>query len=76
MDAERPGWCLIVRGGADVDILKDLFAEMQLNALIADYRQDKQRRFFLTSLYWAESDRLPRWSVAERHPTRRVRPLT
>ncbi len=42
-----------------VDIIKDLFAEAQLKSLIEAYRQDEQRRFFLTSLHWADYERLP-----------------
>jgi hypothetical protein len=41
-----------------VDIVNDLFAEAQIKSLIQRYREDEQRRFFLTSLHWADYDRL------------------
>ena len=59
----REGVSLVIRHipvlDVIVDIVKDLFAEAQLKSLIEDYRQDEQRRFFLTSLHWADYERLP-----------------
>ena len=51
-----------------VDIVKDLYAEAQIKSLIEQYRQDEQRRFFLTSLHWADYERLPPVSISQTGP--------
>jgi hypothetical protein len=48
-----------------VDIVKDLLAEAQIKSLIEAYRQDEQRRYFLTSLHWADYERLAPVGVSQ-----------
>ncbi len=65
----REGVSLVIRHipvlDVITDILKDLFAEAQLKSLVEDYRQDEQRRFFRTSLQWAEYERLPPMGLSQ-----------
>ena len=60
--ALRDGFELIIRhipvADLFVDLVEDKLAEMKLNSLIHQYRQDEQRRFFLKALDWGTYTRM------------------